>query len=416
MSETINARAAASSLVTGDKIPVWSLAAASGRSATLELVFNLIRDTYRATNITVTGNRVFEGSITLPARSVAIAAIDATGTPGVSTYLRGDGVWSSPSGAGDVVGPASATTPNFASFGDATGKLLADSGYNPASFATPGHTHTEAGLVLADNTTGNASTGRHGFLVKLSGMVGQYLTGTGTWATPSGGAGDVSGPGSAVLNNFASFASSDGKSVQDSGYGASSFATPGHLTDISTINATGTPSSANFLRGDGTWTAPAGSGDVVGPASAVTNNFTSFADETGKLVADSGYGPASFATPTHTHTEAALSLSDNTTANASTGKHGLLPKLDGESGHFLNGARSWATPSGGSGSTAYHYASPATADTTWTITHSLSQKYVIVVCAVGGVQVIPSEVEFTSDSVVTITWASAVTGNAVVIG
>ena len=38
---------------------------------------------------------------------------------------------------------------------------------------------------------------------------------------------------------------------------------------------------------------------------------------------------------------------DNTDLNASTSKHGLLPKLDNNAAHFLNGQGSWATPTGG---------------------------------------------------------------------
>ena len=50
----------------------------------------------------------------------------------------------------------------------------------------------------------------------------------------------------------------------------------------------GTANSTTYLRGDGTWTSPAGSGDVVGPASAVNNNIVLFDTTTGKLIKDSG--------------------------------------------------------------------------------------------------------------------------------
>ena len=43
---------------------------------------------------------------------------------------------------------------------------------------------------------------------------------------------------------------------------------------------------------------------------------------------------------------------DITTLNASTSAHGLLPKLDNNSSHFLNGQGAWATPSGGAESNA----------------------------------------------------------------
>jgi hypothetical protein len=46
--------------------------------------------------------------------------------------------------------------------------------------------------------------------------------------------------------------------------------------------------------------------------------------------------------------ETMFSFTDITTANVSTSKHGLTPKLPGVSTEFLNGAGAWTTPSGGS--------------------------------------------------------------------
>jgi hypothetical protein len=50
-----------------------------------------------------------------------------TGTPSVSTYLRGDGSWATVSGSGDVVGPASATDNAIVRFDGTTGKLVQNS-------------------------------------------------------------------------------------------------------------------------------------------------------------------------------------------------------------------------------------------------------------------------------------------------
>lgn len=63
------------------------------------------------------------GSISL-LNAIAIANITATGTPSASTFLRGDGAWVTPTGSGDVVGPASATSRSIALFDGTTGKLL----------------------------------------------------------------------------------------------------------------------------------------------------------------------------------------------------------------------------------------------------------------------------------------------------
>lgn len=62
---------------------------------------------------------------------------------------------------------------------------------------------------------------------------------------------------------------------------------PGHKHSVSGISATGTPSASTFLRGDGTWATPTGTGDVVGPASATDNAIARFDSTTGKLIQNS---------------------------------------------------------------------------------------------------------------------------------
>jgi hypothetical protein len=66
---------------------------------------------------------------------------------------------------------------------------------------------------------------------------------------------------------------------------------------------------------------------------------------------------ASFTNATHNHTnaagggtigESALSLSDNTTNDVSTTKHGFVPKAPNDTAQFLRGDGSWAAPSSGS--------------------------------------------------------------------
>jgi hypothetical protein len=58
---------------------------------------------------------------------VSLAKLSATGTPSISTYLRGDNTWATIAGGGDVVGPASSTDNAIARFDLATGKLLQNS-------------------------------------------------------------------------------------------------------------------------------------------------------------------------------------------------------------------------------------------------------------------------------------------------
>lgn len=117
-----------------------------------------------------------------------------------------------------------------------------------------------------------------------------------------------------------------------------------------------TPTIASFVNATHTHQNAAGGGQL---AFAALSSQTSaqlasvLSDETGTGLAVFGTSPtivtptiASFVNATHTHqngagggqlTEAALNLSDVTTANATTSLHGFLPKLDGNSGHFLNG-------------------------------------------------------------------------------
>lgn len=52
----------------------------------------------------------------------------------------------------------------------------------------------------------------------------------------------------------------------------------------SDIDATGTPSSSTYLRGDGSWASVSGAGDVVGPASSVDGVPVVFDGATGKLI------------------------------------------------------------------------------------------------------------------------------------
>lgn len=53
--------------------------------------------------------------------------------------------------------------------------------------------------------------------------------------------------------------------------------------DIAMLSASGTPSSSNFLRGDNTWAAPAGSGDMVLASAQTNTGIKTFLDTTMKL-------------------------------------------------------------------------------------------------------------------------------------
>lgn len=63
------------------------------------------------------------------------------------------------------------------------------------------------------------------------------------------------------------------------GTGAQQAAAGNHATAISSITATGTANSGTYLRGDGTWAAPASSVGVIKPsATSITNSTVATAD------------------------------------------------------------------------------------------------------------------------------------------
>jgi hypothetical protein len=69
-----------------------------------------------------------------------------------TTFWRGDGTWVTPSGSGDVVGPASATANGFAVYNGTTGKLIKD---HAATIALA--SEVSGALPIANGGTGGTS-------------------------------------------------------------------------------------------------------------------------------------------------------------------------------------------------------------------------------------------------------------------
>lgn len=130
--------------------------------------------------------------------------IDADGDITANAFIGDGSGLTGVSGSGDVTGPASSTDNAIARFDSTTGKVLQNSG-----------------ITIADGASGT-------------------LSGTNTGDQTISLTGDVTGSGTG------------------------SFATTiaAGAVDIAMLSATGTPGSGNYLRGDGTWATPAGSGDV----------------------------------------------------------------------------------------------------------------------------------------------------------
>lgn len=188
------------------------------------------------------------------------------------------------------------------------------------------------------------------------------------------GTGDVVGPASAVDNCFARFDGSTGKLIQnsivcadDSGnLTATSFSTNGTETGAFSMTA-GTGNMTALPSNSAGWAGPVASGTpylLKLPATIAAGLLQVAApatlDNVLQAIVSSTTLPtiSSFANAAHDHTnsagggqlaEGALALTDITTNNASTSKHGLVPKLPNDVTKYYDGTGNYSVPSGGGG-------------------------------------------------------------------
>lgn len=214
-----------------------------------------------------------------------------------------------------IVGGAYEPTGSYASYNHTHLQYAITGSYAPISHTHPEYAVTGTKLddwaAPDDNTDLNASTGSHGLLPKLGGDASKYLNGVGAWTTPPG-----SGTGSSTVivtevDNAPSVTVGTIKfpngSVTDSGGGVATVAFPA-THDAVTIS--GTSSIALQLSGQ----------------------------ELSAYILPAGVKLDDWASP-----------DDNTDLNATTGSHGLLPKLAGGTTKFLRSDGTWQTITGTSG-------------------------------------------------------------------
>lgn len=101
-------------------------------------------------------------TLTSAAGKVLIAAIDATGTPSSSTYLRGDGTWTAPSGAGTVTNTGGALTANQVVLGNGSADIKVLGSLGTTTTVLHGNAAgapTFAAVNLANDVTGTLADG-----------------------------------------------------------------------------------------------------------------------------------------------------------------------------------------------------------------------------------------------------------------
>lgn len=258
-------------------------------------------------------------------------------------YLRADGTWATPPGAGTggvVFGTTAGTVceGNDVRLSDARDPSLHA---NSHTVTGADSIHIDELAASSDNTNLNSSVAAHGLLPKLDGVASvKFLKGDGTWASPDGGV-------PAVHATSHKAGGSDAIKLDELAAG----------TDVTTLNTSVTAhglcpklngTATTFLNGTGSWTVPAGTwasnfGTTAGKIcqgndSRLSDNRT----PTLHAVSHKVGGPDAikldeFAVPTDT---------SSTILDASTTVHGLLPKLAGGTAKFLRADGTWEIPPG----------------------------------------------------------------------
>ena len=273
-----------------------------------------------------------DGDILPTMSETKAGGVPATGTP-VGKYLEDDGTWSSPAGAGDVMGPGTSTNLAIPKFDGTGGDTLLDTGvtidasnnlnipsgsvyqidgtnltFTDVGAAEASHEHAgediTSGTIDGDMLPTMSET-KSGAVPPTGTPTGLYLTDEGTWESPPGG-GDVTGPGASTDNAVARFDLTSGKTLQNSVM---------TVSDAGTVNI------------------------PTGQTYNIAGNPLDYSD-------------VGAAAPTHDQAASTITtgtLDGDRLPALSTTKKGGVPATGTPSGLYLNDGGTWTAPSGGSG-------------------------------------------------------------------